>query len=300
MQVHLRSVNLNLLPILGALLATRSVTAAAAKLHMSQSAVSDALARLRLQFRDELLVRSGRTMRLTPLARDLAQPLHEILARIEDVVESRAVAPAELEREFVVATADPVVFALGAGVYRLLREQAPRASVRFVDVGDRDPERLHALEVDLIIVPRGLLRPEKLIEAPLYDEGFVCITRRNHPAITHKLTRRIYEKLPHVSFRADPRSRVSMESRLLGIEHGDVVKVASFALLPIIVEQTDAVAFVQRRVAEKFAESADIELHQTPIPVPPQTVCLYWAQAQARDPAHEWFRQRLQELGAGL
>jgi DNA-binding transcriptional LysR family regulator len=299
-RVHLRSVNLNLLPILEALLSSRSVTAAAAKLHMSQSAVSDGLARLRLQFRDDLLVRKRREMVLTPFARELLAPLQEILAGVEGLIGRRTFAPAELEREFVVATADPVVMVLGAGLFHALQAQAPGASVRFVGLGTRDYERLRAMELDLVIVPRGYLRRENLVETPLYDEPFVCIARRDHPQIGKRLDRKLYARLPHVSYRADQRSTVSMEGRLLGLAQKDVLKVPSFSLLPFIVAQTDAIALVQRRVAERFAKFANIALHEPPVPIPPLEVCLYWSQAHERDAAHAWFRNAAKAVGEAL
>ncbi len=299
-KVHLRSVNLNLLPILEALLSTRSVTAAGEKLHMSQSAVSDGLARLRVQFRDDLLVRKNREMVLTPLARDLIAPLQNVLAGAEALVGHRSFVPAELEREFVVATADPVVMALAAGVYREIHTQAPRVSVRFVGLMDRDYERLRAMELDLVIVPRGYLKREHLIEQPIYQEPFVCIARRDHPAIRKRLGRKLYSRLPHVSYRADRQSTVSMEERLLGLEQQDVIKVPSFSLLPLIVEQTDAIALVQKRVAERFAATANIALYQPPVPIPPLEVCLYWSHAHERDAAHEWFRNQLRGVAWSL
>jgi DNA-binding transcriptional LysR family regulator len=292
-RVHLRSVNLNLLPILEAVLSSRSVTAASRKLHMSQSAVSDGLARLRAQFRDDLLVRKRRELVLTPLAQELLAPLQEILTGVEQLVGRRTFEPAELEREFVIATADPVVLVLAAGLLRALQAQAPGASVRFVALGNRDYERLRAMELDFVIVPRGYLHGEHLIETPLYTEPFVCIARRDHPAIGRRLDRTLYASLPHVSYRADQRSTLSMEDRLLGLPQKDVLKVPSFSLLPLIVEQTDAIALVQRRVAERFAEFAGIALHEPPVPVPPLDVCLYWARAHERDAAHAWLRGEL-------
>jgi len=298
--VHLRSVNLNLLPILEALLASRSVTQAATTLHMSQSAVSDALARLRHQFRDELLVRGGREMLLTPLARELLEPLGEILARVESLVETPAFEPGELDREFIVATADPVTMTIGGPLCQCLQAEAPHASIRFIDLGLRDYDRLRGLELDLVIVPRGFLRTERLIEWPIYEERFVCIARRGHPAIRRNISRDLYERLPHVSYRADRDSTVSMEARLLGLAQQDVIKVSSFSLLPLIVEQTDAIAIVQQRVAARFTESAAIDVYEPPIHIAPLEVCMYWSPAHEQDRAHEWLRNRLKAIAERL
>lgn len=298
--VHLRSVNLNLLPILEALLSSRSVTAAAAKLHMSQSAVSDGLARLRVQFRDELLVRKHRGMVPTPLARELLAPLSAVLGEIEALVDRRRFEASELTREFVVATADPVVMALGAVLLRELLRVAPGVSVRFVDLSNRDDERLGAMEIDLAILPRGYLRRKNLLEQPIYREPFVCIARRNHPAITRRLDRKLYARLPHVSYRPDRETAASMEDRLLGLEQNDVIKVPNFSMLPLIVEQTDAIALVQRRIAERFAALTDIEIHAPPIAIPPLEVCMYWSHAHERDAAHAWFRDLVKGIADGL
>lgn len=297
--VHLRSVNLNLLPVLDALLSSRSVTQASRKLHMSQSAVSDALARLRVQFRDELLVRSGREMLLTPLARELLEPLGETLAGIAALVEAPAFVPAELDREFVVATADPVTMTIGGPLCRRLQAQAPGASVRFVDLGQRDYDRLRGMELDMVIVPRGFIRTKKLIEAPIYDETFVCIARRGHPEISGRIDRALYAKLPHVSYRADA-SALSMETRLLGLAQNDVIKVPTFSLLPLIVEQTDAIALVQQRVASRFAQTADIEVYAPPMRIAPLKVCMYWSPAHEQDRVHEWFRRNLESIATEL
>jgi LysR family nod box-dependent transcriptional activator len=257
---------------------------------MSQSAVSDALARLRHQFRDELLVRRGRGMTLTPLAEQLLPPLQEIVGRIDTLVTARPFAPGDLEREFVIATADPVIMAIGGGLMRHLQEHAPRASVRFVDLDVGDYGRLRALELDLVIRPRGFLRTDQLIEQPLYQEFFVCIARRGHPRIRGKLTRKLYESLPHVSYRADSLSELSMDAQLLGLQQHDVVMVPSFALLPLIVEQTDAIALVQRQIAERFLGTGNISLYDPPVPIPPLDVCMYWSAAHDSDPANGWLR----------
>ena len=292
-RVNLRSVNLNLLPILESLLTTRSVSRTAGQLHMSQSAVSDALARLRLQFRDEILVRRGREMALTPFARELVSPLADIIRRTESLVEAPPFDPAQLEREFIVATADPVSMTIGAPLFQLFQAQAPRASVRFVDLDANDYGRLLGMDLDLVIVPRGFLRQDRLLEARIYEEVFVCIARRGHPQIRKTITRSLYSSLAHVSYRPSVRGRQGLEAQLVGLDQRDVIKVPSFSLLPMIVEQTDAIALVQLRVAERLAATADIQIYEPPVPIPPLDVCMYWSQGHAQDHAHQWFRESL-------
>ncbi len=292
----LRGVNLNLLPILGGLLTHRSVTITAEQLHMSQSAVSDALARLRTQFRDELLVRSGRQMVLTPLAHELAAPVGEVLSRVEALVDVPEFDPMLLEREFIIATADPVVMTIGGSLFRRLQTDAPNVSVRFVELSGADHERLGSLQLDLVIVPRGFISQRRFQEAPLYEEPFVCICRRDHPDVPGRITRAVYSKLPHVSYRVDAGAEAGMDTQLMGMAQNDVVMVPSFSLLPLLVEQTDAIALVQKRVAERFKASAAIEIHPTPVPTPPLEVCMYWSAGHEQDRAHQWLRNCLSSL----
>ncbi len=296
----LRGVNLNLVPVLCSLLSTCSVSATAQALHMSQSSVSDALARLRLHFRDELLLRRGRGMLLTPRARELAQPVNDVVLRLCNLLHGSEFDALSLRREFIVATADPVVMTIGGPLCQRLQQQAPQASVRFVDIHSSDYDRLRNLEVDLVIVPRGFLRTTQLIEVPIYKESFVCIARRDHPQVRGRITKTGYAKLPHASYRADAQASVSMEARLIGLEQQDVIKVPSFSLLPILVEQSDAIALVQRRIAERFAASARIQIIEPPVPIPPLDVCVYWSTVQSEDAAHAWFRELLIDTAAAL
>lgn len=239
-------------------------------------------------------------MTLTPLAQQLLAPLQEIVGRIDALVTARPFAPGDLDREFVIATADPVIMALGGGLLRHLQQNAPRASVRFVDLDVTDHDRLRALELDLVILPRGFLRADRLIEQALYKEFFVCIARRGHPLIRGRLNRKLYEKLPHASYRTDPRTRISMDARLLGLEQHDVVMVPSFSMLPLLVEQTDAIALVQRRIAERFAATANIAIHDPPVPVPALDICMYWSHAHGSDPANVWLRNSVTAVAATL
>src|SRR5262245_4933192 len=105
--------DLNLLVALDALLAEQNITRAAERLHLSQSAVSGALARLREHFQDELLVQVGRRMTRTPLAESLAQPVREILAQVQATVERRpGFDPSTSDRQFSIMVSDYVTTVL--------------------------------------------------------------------------------------------------------------------------------------------------------------------------------------------
>lgn len=297
-QANLRSVNLNLLPILRALLSTQNVTRAAEQLHMSQSAVSEALGKLRLQFNDDLLIKVGREMKPTQLALSLQAQLDESMRMLEELVQAESFDPASLDRRFVISTADTVMLALAEPLIEQLSNQAPGVSVQFVDIGFDMRRSLVSGELDLLIMPGGFEETVGLYELPLYDDTFVCIARKGHPEISRKLTRAKYDALSHVAFRADHRVEASVETTLVGVNQRDVVRLPSFVLLPALVERSDSVALIQKRAAEHFVGRYDIEVFKPPFEAPVVSHTAYWSRIHDRDPAHQWFRSQLQEASA--
>ena len=300
MQRTLRSVNLNLLPILQSLLTTRNVTRTAEQLHMSQSAVSEALGKLRHQFNDELLVKVGREMQPTPLARSIEDRLHACMVAIEELVQQERFDPSVLSRRFLVATADTVVLAIASALIDRLQAAAPTVSVQFVDMQGIDPQALRTGELDMIIMPKGVLDTEDLIDEPLYDETFVCIARKNHPAIKRGLTRAAFDALTHVAFRTDHHSELTFETTLVGTRQKDVIRLPHFTLLPALVEESDAVALIQKRAAEHYAGRYDIQVFEPPLEVPTVSLAGFWARIHDRDPAHQWFRSQVQQAAAAI
>jgi DNA-binding transcriptional LysR family regulator len=132
--VSIRSINLNLIPILQALLREESVAKAAVQVGLSQPAMSGALARLRLILDDPLLVRVGRSMRLTPRAQRMRRQLDQICGQVETLFQPERFDPATAQHTFVVAAPDYIVFLLSGPLLSRLREEAPSIRIRFVDV----------------------------------------------------------------------------------------------------------------------------------------------------------------------
>jgi DNA-binding transcriptional LysR family regulator len=289
---RLRAADLNLLPVLRELLRTRNVTRAAAALHMSQSAVSEALGRLRLQFGDPLLVRSGRGMAPTRLAEALTPKVEQALAAVETAVEKPHFEPSRIAREFLVATADTIILAVGTRLVSRLAREAPRLSVQFINPQHVDPAALHSGALDLIVLPRGALKDRRLKSLALYREEFVAIARRGHPGIRGNLSRQQIAALTTVAYRSD------QASPLIGtLRRGklDQMRVPQFTLLPFLVERTDAVALLQRHIALLYARILDIQIVELPNRPPPLEVRAYWSTIHHEDAAHRWFRGLLQE-----
>ena len=288
----LRGVNLNLLPVLQALLHHQNVTRAAESLHMSQSAVSDSLASLRKVFDDELLVRTGRAMVPTELARALLPQIDAAVDGIHALFDVPPLQPEQIERTFTIMTADSVMMALGPRLTDTLISGAPHARLRFEGFEGSRLTNATANSVDAIIAPAADYGVP-LRALPLYDDEFVCVMRRRHPAADRRLTVDDYVRWPHARFLPPGSGDQTFEGRSLaraGIAQDDVVLVPHFALLPYIVEATDCLALLPRRLAERLSATVDIVLAEPPFDIAPTTITMYWAERHQRDPVHQWFR----------
>src|SRR5579875_11372 len=152
--MKLSQFNLNLLVALDALLRERNVTRAGESIGVSQPAMSATLARLRELFKDDLLVRVGRRLELTPLAGELIGPVRQCVMQIEDVIEHRrAFRPATEERSFIIAASDYASFLLLPPLLERLAADAPGIAVKFVRLDANAVEQLASGLLDFVILP---------------------------------------------------------------------------------------------------------------------------------------------------
>lgn len=294
----LRRYNLNLLPILRELLRTRSVRRTAESVGLGQPAVSAALARLREIFQDDLLVMVGRKLELTERAEQLIDQTERAYLEAEILLQPRSFDPKAETRRFVVATADYVTVLLAPRVARLLAEQAPNASVQFIDLATNVEAKLMRGSVDVAILPDHTVEAlsTEAASMPLFEDRSVVIASRRKPPFKGKLTRKVYENARHAMFQVSARSDVTYQSLVLRtnqISQRNVVLVQQFLILPAIVEHSDCLSLVQRRLAELFQRSYEIDLYPPPFEAPPLAIRACWSRTVERDPAHVWFRNLL-------
>ncbi|OLS63576.1 Nodulation protein D 2 [Pseudomonas putida] len=152
--MRFKHLDLNLLVALDVLLEEQNITRAAERLHMTQSATSGVLGRLRTYFEDDLLVQVGRKMMLTPLARDLEIPVREVLLKIQTSITAKPVQDiAESKRHFRIMASDYLISVLFAEVIREVNQQAPLMTFELISPGETAREMLMRGEVDLMIAP---------------------------------------------------------------------------------------------------------------------------------------------------
>ncbi len=301
--MDLRSLDLNLLIALDALLTERNVTRAAARLHLSQSAMSAALARLREAFGDPLLLRTARGMLPTMRGTQLAAPVKQVLMEIERLVRANADFDARTAREtFRIAASDYVEFAILPQLVDHLEVHAPhcRLAVRAMDFTTIG-QQLEAGDVDFAVLALQNA-PVEMRSRPLYTERFVCVLRRDHPAAAQRgpgdqLPLDAFCALDHVL--VSPRgaaftAQTDEGLAAIGRRRNVRLSVPHFLLVPEILTRSDMIAVLPERLARGY--QARLAVLELPIEMAPFTIAAVWHERSHRGPAQAWLREALAHL----
>ncbi|MEQ9502732.1 MAG: LysR family transcriptional regulator [Deltaproteobacteria bacterium] len=291
---NLRGVDLNLLVVLEALLEEHSVTRAARRLAMTQPAVSHALSRLRSLFDDPLLERHGRTMKRTPRAEVIAEPLGRVLSEIRGLT-----APAEetkiadVERTLRVSMMDLAMTTLLPALLTELAKEAPGVTLvcRDWSVVGEEIERLRRSEIDLSLTNLGA-PPRDLRRAPLGHVAFVGIARRKHPMFAAKRPQPHRERFVIVSSSGRTEGPLDGALAARGRRRRVVAAVPMYTAVPSLVAQTDLVAYVPEPLARRTPERNKLRTFRAPRGLVRQPVDLVWHERSHADPVHRFVRER--------
>jgi DNA-binding transcriptional LysR family regulator len=297
------ALNLNLLPVLDALLAERSVSRAGARLGLSQPAVSNALAQLRALLHDPLFVRKGGGMVPTERALAVAGPLRAALLALEQGLDPPAAFdPMAADRSFTIVTNDFVAFAMLPRLLARLQREAPRVRLQVRAWQEHYvPPDLARGDADLVLgFHRGL--PAGHQETPLFDDHFVFVARKGHPRVHGSITLPTYTKLAHVLVSHEPNGRGVVDDVLArrGLTRTVALRVSHFLLVPPILAATDYVAALSEIVARPMARSLPLQILRMPIAVPGAPVQMIWHERTHSSPAHAWLRGVIAEVGRGI
>lgn len=288
----LRSFDLNLLPILRELLRQNNVTHAAETLGMSQSAVSEALKRLRHHFGDELLVKVGRSMIKTNYAKSIFADISELLTDIELVIEPSEFNPRNLDRRFLVAASDQIVLEIGPRLTRRLAEEAPRVIVHFVDLQRFDENSLLNGALDLAILPEGFYSEAGLVSRLFYTENYVKIrsSTRDDELLCKDPDDCSGMSGSHLLIGCCTELASTIDAPRKPASEREVLVCPQFISLPLLVAKTDAEAIIPQRIANLFAQLVDIEICPGSDDLNPTVFRSYWSDFLNHDAAHTWFR----------
>jgi len=299
--MSLRQVDANLLIALHALLRERNVTRAAKSVGLGQSAMSHALARLRAQLGDPLLVPSGRILVPTPRARALVVPVERAVANLEAVFAAPArFLPATSERTFQIAGTDNLALYLLPKLVSLLAREAPAVKVRYHSLPKDWAGPLRRGEID-VKLGRAYPVADDLRSEQLLVEKFVCVVRKDHPVARagSRLSIEQYAALDHVVVAptlaiGEPLS--SAVDTLLakrGLTRRIAVSVPAFVLAPFLVASSDLVLTASERLLATCARG--LALRKLPLPLRLRSYALsqVWAAHAEHDDGLTWLREAI-------
>ncbi len=299
--MDLTSVDLNLLVTLDAVLAERHLTRAGERLGVNQPTMSQRLARLRRMFDDELLMRNGREYELTPLARQIREPLRNILDNVERTLQQRPTFdPATDERTFTVAASDYATYLIFQPVLRHLQDNAPGIRIQVLPISPTTRAAVEDGALDLAVLPASI--GIDLPHEHLFTDRWVAVAWSGNRQVGRKLPMDRYLSLPHLVFGTGFES-IAMGDRQLVAEHPELrvtMSVPSFFLLPFMLTGTRYIALVHERMAERLARSGDIKVVSLDFETAPVEETIYWHPRLTADPAHAWFRELLRDCTAGM
>ena len=303
--VNLARIDLNLLVHLDALLKERSVTRAAARVGIGQSAMSHNLARLRDLFSDELLTRGPEGLRPTPRALALVEPVRIALAQIQVLVSrDDAFDPRTAERTFSVGLPDSMEILIVPSLLAYLREVAPGIHLRLHNIDssklldDLDADRLD-LAVGYGVFAQGQAHHKRRL---LFTETYLCMFNAERTGITASISLDDYLRLPHVltSLRPGERGVVDDALEKLGLRRTVVLTTPRFLAVPSLVARAPVVVTMHARLARFFAAELGLSLSLPPVELQDMAVSLLWHASYDHDPAHAWLRQMMVRLVAEL
>lgn len=290
--VNLSAIDLNLLVVLDAVLAERSVSRAARRLHVTAPAISNALSRLRATLDDPIVTRSGRGIVPTPRALELAPAVSRALADLESALGARAFDAKTAAPQLTLAIADAGQLARLPRLAALLSRELPRATLRVVGVDTMVAlGGLASTEVDAAI---GVHDPAPgITRRALYEEHTVVIARRGHPRLGARATKAQLAAERHVEIHpafGKGSQVVERSYRALGIARDVAAIVPTFTAACSLVAATDLLATLPRSVVDALAPAFGLVIVATPLRTPPNQMYLSWHRRTEADPAQRLFR----------
>lgn len=288
--------DLNLLVALDALLNERSVSLAADRICLSQSATSSALGRLREYFADDLLVQKGRQMVLTARAEGLVEPVRAVLEQIRTTIaEPPPFDPATSDRTIRIMASDYITEVLLASAMNDLQDQAPGMRFEVQSLNEALLESLERGAMDLLITIDYAISADHPSQI-LFEDDYVVVGWDGNPAMAGAMTKELYFELGHVTTRFG-RNRVSAfedwfvrrQKRQRRIE----IVTHSFLSMPGLVIGSNRIATMHRRLATRMAGYLPLTMREMPMDIPPIREAIQWHISSSNDPAIRWVVERI-------
>lgn len=295
--------DLNLLPVLVALMDERNVTRAAQRLGITQPALSNSLNRLRDTLHDPLFIRERYGIRPTQMAEELVPVIRNALASLDGVIQGQQdFDPMQATRLFTLAPNSYVEFVLMPALVARLRDCAPGIRVRLMPFGNDLIETGVISGTTDMVLGRIIDAPDNLVIQHLMDEGLACVVRANHPEIIDRITPAQYEQIKHVNVLPPGRMRAGLYQALeqQGLKRQVAVSVTHFLAVPEMIAVTDYCATLPGLICRHLAKDPRLKVIPAPADLGTFPVKMGWHARYRHDPAHRWLRSLISDLAKEL
>jgi DNA-binding transcriptional LysR family regulator len=299
---ELRNFDLNLLVAFKALMEEASVSRAAERMCISQSAMSHVLQRLRQQLDDPVLVRTPKGMTPTQRAMSLNGPICALLNDIQRVIQPpEEFAPATSQKRFVIAASDYVEFTLLPPLIEKLGRQAPNVEILVRQLNGKIPEsEINDADIDIAIGFDAVLDPPSYLQKEeLFSEKIISVVRKDHPDFPDEemsLDQFLSARHMLMSRRTSGTGLIDDWLEQRGLSRKVSLIVPNFLAAPWIVARTDLVLSLPARIGDCLARVAPLKIYQLPISLPEYKLTMVWHSAQKKEPAHAWFRRQIVDI----
>ncbi len=293
---RLASVNLNLLVPLLALLEERSVTKAAERVGLSQPAMSHALARMRRLLGDDLVVRQGSGVTLTPRAPEMIAPLRSALQQTAHILNLPRFDPATDRRVITIAMTNSTAFVVGPRLTRLIAERAPHATLRLLTITVPTEATFTDKGVDVVLLSEGHFSPYP--RERLYDDRCVVVASPDTPPEASALD--LLTTQPHIVVDTDRRVFPYTVLEEKGVPYRVGQLISDFLLVPFLVARAGGVALFRYQVAATMRTLADLRIEEFPFPLPGLGIDMVWNPRLTDQYFIEWLRALLFDVAADL
>ena len=289
--MKIKDTDLNLFIAFDVIYTEKNLTKSGQVLGITQPAVSNALARLRDLFNDELFIRTSRGMIPTPVANQLIGDIRNALSLIQNTISvSEKFDPSTAEMTFKISIGDTSEYRLLPLLIKELAEIAPKVKVETYLTPRKDaPRELASGAIDFSIDP-PLQSDQHLKHEKIYQEDYVMIVREDHPILDkEKITIEDYLDLSHIhiSNRKTGMGHVDMTLYKLGLTRDIYLRAQHFLVAPYIVEQSDMAI----TTTKGFAVDRNLAWRELPFDIDPLVLHLYWHENNDNESSSKWMRE---------
>lgn len=293
MESTLRGVDLNLLTVFDAVMQEQNITRAAHNLGMSQPAVSNAVARLKVMFNDELFMRQGRGIQPTQRARQLFGPVRQALQLIRNELPSSIFYPETSTRLFKLAICSPCDMRFAPKIMSSVYEQAPNVQLHLDAEFDRQlAERMRYQEIDFVIDYARFDEPG-FSSTEIFQDELVVVASKSHPRIQDKVTAEQLSLERHAKLSRAHGQRSFSEQAYRELDVSAHYEGSSLSNLLYVVSQSELVTIAPRWMVENAVNKDQLQVLEFPFENGKISGYLSWHESNEKDKGHIWLRDCL-------